>query len=567
MPRTVLLRDVRQTFRLAPAEATTWPAVRAGLAVLLPLLVLLATDRLDLMAGSLFGSFVTLHGRDEPYPRRARTLACVGLGLVASVAIGGLVSAAIADPVWREAVSAVALAAVAAAATAASNAVRLGPPGGLIFSFAVGACAHLPLTWPAFGQLVAVSLGSAVLGWSLCLSGALVDPFAPLRRAAGRTARQVAAHVDNGDERGWQSAAVAVRDAWHALSDSTRAQRSHPTFARLTRAVAACEAALTVPAPNPEVAQRLRELGRSPGRRGDTGPVGAGIVGTSGTGDTAAVDAAGTRASAARLPRRRVLRGAAAAVRGGRHHEWGWVLASGARVGVASLLAAGLANLLGTGHAYWAAVSAVAVLQVTSAARSLPRLLQRSTGTVLGVLIGACVLHLDPAAWVGVVLVAAFQWAAEMVVLRNYWMGVLFATPVALLAGTLPLPQAADGVAASRLLATVLGALVAIVVARALPNRTAAAARFERALHRLRRLLEDPAPDLGRITVALAELRDAHEALTGESARTREHEELLSSALRQASRRLDPGLAERHLPQPPRSGGTAEAGNRRVRPA
>src|SRR5690625_3666036 len=129
------------------------------------------------MAGSLFGSFVTLYGRDEPYPRRARTLACVGLGLVAAVTAGGLVSTAIAEPAWREAVSAAVLAVVAAAATAARHAVRLGPPGGLIFAFAVGSCAHLPLTWPVLAQLVAVSLGSAALGWLFCLSGALVDTF------------------------------------------------------------------------------------------------------------------------------------------------------------------------------------------------------------------------------------------------------------------------------------------------------------------------------------------------------------------------------------------------------
>ena len=470
-----------------------------------------------------------------PYLRRARTVACAGRGRLAAVAAGGLISTAIADPAWREAVSAVVLAAVAAVATAASNAVRLGPPGGLIFAFAVGSCAHLPLTWPALAQLIAVSLGSAALGWLFCLSGALVDVFAPPRRAVGKAIRQVAAHADSGGEHGWQSAAAAVRDAWHALSDSTRAQREHPTHARLTHAVATCEAALTAPTPDAGLARRLRELDRSLHLR---------------TADPAQPAEADTRTSTTRPPRHHVLRSAAAAVRGGRHHERGWVLAAGARVGVAALVAAGLADLLGIGHAYWAAVSAVAVLQVTSAARSLPRLLQRSTGTVLGVLIGALVLHLDPAAWVGVVLVAAFQWAAEMVVIRNYWIAVIFATPVALLASTLPLPQAQDGVAMSRLLATVLGAGVALVVARALPNRTAAVARFERALHRVRQLLEDPAPDLGRLTIAVAELRDAHEALTGESTRTGEHDELLSSTLRRASRRLDPGFAERHAPHP-----------------
>src|SRR5699024_8548430 len=130
---------------------------RAGLSILLPLLCLLWFDRLDLMAGALFGGFVSLYGRGEPYPRRARTLAVVGIGLVAAVAAGGTVSAAITDPTARELVAALVLTAFATTATAASTATKLGPPGGLIFAFAVGACAHLPLTWASLGQLTLVA--------------------------------------------------------------------------------------------------------------------------------------------------------------------------------------------------------------------------------------------------------------------------------------------------------------------------------------------------------------------------------------------------------------------------
>lgn len=507
-----------------------WPACRAGLSILLPLLLLLWLDRLDLMAGALFGGFVSLYGRGEPYLRRARTLAAIGAGLIAAVAAGGMVSAAVAAPGWREITASLVLAVFASVSTVASNATKLGPPGGLIFAFAVGACAHLPMTWGALSELVTIATASAVLGWLLSLAGALVDTFAPQRRAVGRATRRAAEYLERGDQLSWQPAATAVRDAWHSLALTTRKRQTWPTYTRLADAISTCEAALASPTPDQAGANSLRALGRSLRRASS---------------EQQAAERAGHARDAPREPtvlptkRSHALRGTVAATVRGRYHEWGWVLAGGARVAVASLLATAAANLLGIGHAYWAAVSAVAVLQINAASRSLPRLLQRSAGTIIGVILGAVVLYLEPAAWVGVLAVAGFQWAAEMTVLRNYALGVSFATPVALLASTLPMPNVEDNVAVSRLLATLLGAAVAIVIVRLVPNRAASLARFDRALGRVHELSNHTEIHLGRIAAALAELRESYDALAGETSNTAERAALLAEAARQAYRQVD----------------------------
>ena len=186
--------------------------------------------------------------------------------------------------------------------------------------------------------------------------------------------------------------------------------------------------------------------------------------------------------------------------------------------------AAGLAAAaVGLGYSYWASVSAVAVLAAMNLSGATHRAVQRGIGSAVGVLIGAAVLLLDPGPAAAVVIVIVCSGLAELTVARNYALGVLFATPVALLLAALAQPLPPLDLARDRLLDTAVGAVVAVAVALLLPNRGLA--------HALQAALDDAEAALdvastagqdGRFTAArtlaarLSALRTTYDAAAGE---------------------------------------------------
>jgi uncharacterized membrane protein YccC len=85
--------------------------------------------------------------------------------------------------------------------------------------------------------------------------------------------------------------------------------------------------------------------------------------------------------------------------------------------------------------------------------------------------IGVAVLVLRPGPAAAVVVEIVCCGFAELTVARNYALGVLFATPVALLLAALAQPVPPLDLARDRLLDTAVGAVVAVAVALLLPNR------------------------------------------------------------------------------------------------
>lgn len=145
-----------------------------------------------------------------------------------------------------------------------------------------------------------------------------------------------------------------------------------------------------------------------------------------------------------------------------------------ARVAVAVLLAGvagAAATASGIGHPYWAMVAAVAPLSAPRLRAQVTRGTQRAVGTTLGV--GAAFvllsLHLPPLA--AVLLAAALQGLAELLVVRNYAAALVFITPLALLMGQLAAPLPVGDLVVDRLVETLLGTLVGMGVAAATRER------------------------------------------------------------------------------------------------
>ena len=132
---------------------------------------------------------------------------------------------------------------------------------------------------------------------------------------------------------------------------------------------------------------------------------------------------------------------------------------------IAGPLAAGsLATALGIGHSYWAAVSATVPLVGSTLAVNAARAFLRVAGTLIGIGIAAIVLAVEPAAWILVLLVAVFQVITELFVARNYGIAVTAITPMAMILVQLGAPQPLNQLLRDRVIETILGVAVSLVV-------------------------------------------------------------------------------------------------------
>ncbi|MCK2219473.1 FUSC family protein [Actinomadura sp. ATCC 31491] len=204
----------------------------------------------------------------------------------------------------------------------------------------------------------------------------------------------------------------------------------------------------------------------------------------------------------------------------------------------AGAAAAGWASTaLGVGRPYWAVVTAAAVFAANTT-MSWSRAVQRTVGNLLGV---ALFTLLAPVAGLGAVAlvaaVLALQFVTEAAITRNYWLGSVFVTPMAILmtefAGTRPVPV----LVADRWLDSCLGAAAGLAACVLLRDRRAAG-RVHDGLRRLERLVAEPRPAADRLRGALVELREAADLAAGEWRGAPLPEERIAAAERAGHRRL-----------------------------
>ncbi|WP_417366942.1 FUSC family protein [Glutamicibacter arilaitensis] len=133
------------------------------------------------------------------------------------------------------------------------------------------------------------------------------------------------------------------------------------------------------------------------------------------------------------------------------------------RMGSGVLLAGIVAYLVGDGHWYWASLGAIAAVTGADAYARVARGLQRCVGTCIGVALTAVVFAFDSPVWVILAAALASQFIIELVILRNYAVGMVFMTVTALLMVHMVSPEPASSLLIDRISMTVLGAGVGAV--------------------------------------------------------------------------------------------------------
>ncbi|MGN5635003.1 FUSC family protein [Streptomyces sp. AC154] len=507
--------------RLArPSDIWLKPASSVVVATAIPNLVLFSIDRLDLVMYTMAGSLCALYGHNLPYARRARSIVGVVLGMLAGLAVS-LVTASLTD---STAVLIAVGALLAAGQKLLCDATRIGPPGPLIFTFVSSASLFAPQHLGQIPGHLALTLGAGAVSWLVTVAGpALIRREGPERLATARALDAAAAHAADPGHHTRRAAVAAVHGAWQTL---LAAGRPTPARRALERLVVHAETALAAgqPAADGGVSEAadpalLRDWAARTRARGPV-PTPPAAPGTAAELFGIEAERTALRPAEPREARRALLR---------RLGPGSPLLPIAARALIGCALAGYLSAAVGVGRPYWAIVTAASLYQA-NVTLSWNRALQRTLGNLVGVLVFAAVLPVTrtgPLALIGFCLF--FSFAAEALITRNYWLGSVAVTPMALLVLEYAGSHPAGELIGDRVLDTVIGAAAGILTAMLVTNRRAAgrvaaalaAAELARA-HAVRTLAapgSSPAAlEAARrgLTGCLVELRDADDTAAGE---------------------------------------------------
>ncbi|MGV9342475.1 FUSC family protein [Streptomyces sp. NPDC003688] len=489
----------RGSFAMAKVSGALPFALRAALTMALPTLPLVLLGHPRLAFFPALGAFTITFERSLPMSRRRRLWMLALVGAVMTVAVGlGSLLAVWAGPSgpWFQGVAAVAgMAAVAGLAKFGCDYAGLRGLGAvlILLSFAVTA-EGTPGLGDVLPHTALAALGAAV-AWLVCLPNSLqpqrlqrlaladaLNAFARALDAAGPVETARARH---------QAVAAALR-AYHALNESGGGepdQSAKPVYsADFVWSLLTDDTRHSTE--DAEVARQLREQARVlADRRWHTLlPLPEELLDGSPrprSGDAVTADEAGAAtlppvpprpaapASPAARPADRRTR--VETKRGGpARRRAAALMPTAVRTAVGTAVAGGLALFLGVGHSYWAAISAAAVLHSVNVWSTVQRSVQRTIGTAIGLLITSAVLVMHPGSLAIICLIIVFEFLLEYVVARNYGLGVVFLTPLALLLSELSSPVSAERLLHDRVIGSVIGISVGLVCALLLVHGRAA---------------------------------------------------------------------------------------------
>lgn len=391
-----------QLFTAFNTSARRWPgALRAALAIIIPGGIAVATGHPDAVLLISAGAFSVIYGEGHPYRTRRRVILTAGGLLTLAATAGSLVG------VHGLALSAVFTVVLATTGAFVQNALRLPPPGSFFIVMVAGGSTMLRGVSP--WEVAAWSLAGVLVSYVLGMLPRFRDPHGPETRAVAALEKAADAFVNSDSDflARHHQAQSAISTAWQALADAgvIRGGRiRRPAQAELVhRALAAQQ---RIVAHHKQVGGNSDELSDSP----------------------TYVDPDRTTIPHTKPTMRyRFYRAAV-----GNSHA----VVTAEKIALGGLATAFIGMALGLNRPDWGAVSVLLLLQwgpdrVPGTIRGVQRML----GSVLGVCVFALIASFSPHGW-GLVLALAFcQFCAEILVVKNYALCVIFSTPLALLMG------------------------------------------------------------------------------------------------------------------------------------
>ncbi|MBS7819330.1 FUSC family protein [Wohlfahrtiimonas chitiniclastica] len=457
-------------------------AIGAGIAMTLPIFIGLWLNLLPygLMAG--LGGFTYLYAFRLPYAHLSKRLLFVGATIVLSSLLGSLTAP------YPIAV-AVVMGAIAAVTLFIFNALKFIGPSAIFFVLIFALTADMPHVDLAGALMRAglVSLG-AMLSWLIAMSGFLIHPHRPEIQSLQKAYQQLIQLTDKAGTDAFHGekykAMAAFKEAHETLMAGRLPWSPSETYRRLLHlAVAGNEYLIELsireeqsssPMPKEardyltEILRNLKSLKHAsalPKPPADLPLVDNFIAMHDAL--TAPIATLPALTADDQVSIRMILAQAL--------DRNSLVFLTAVRFGIITTIASLIAHGFDFTRSYWIPLSCVAVMSGASMVATLHRALQRSLGTMIGIIIASLILYFEPTGYPIALFILLFTIMTELCIVKNYGLAVIFITPNALLlAETI---SAGDfsfvHFASARILDVTIGSIIGIIGVMIMGKRSA----------------------------------------------------------------------------------------------
>lgn len=476
MPPPPRTSGLLASFQIRHQAPLPWrKAIGAPIATAIAVLIGLGFGHFVWGVWAFFGAFTSLYVSPAPYQKRGVVLLFVGLGLVASLAVGSLSSVS-----WW--IMAIGLGVVAGGSAFFTGAFEVPPPASLIFILIACIGAALPVDPAATPLRVGMALLGALVAWIVGMIGWPFHPHKPETEVVQKAYTFLgtyAGHLGDRsklDDQG--QATIAVKQAENTVLEAKLPWTHDPAgFRLLTLAHQAQEILRSLialstedphPLPKPWV-ETLQQIAKNvkghahvtlPQKGLGSGPAWSRFHREM-TRTVSLLNHAHRRpARVPAIPMPRPGTRIKSAFSGTS------VVGAGAmRLGIAVAAATVLSRALGAPHPYWAPLTCGSILQGTSIINMTQRSVQRILGTLVGVFLGLALVALHPDHLMTLGLMMALQFLLLIMVVRNYGISVVFITALALIVIDGEIHPAVTPLVQARIFETLIGAAVGVAAA------------------------------------------------------------------------------------------------------
>lgn len=436
---------IRQALTVNKIPFPWLKAFRAGLAASVPILIglLLGNFQYGLIAG--LGGFSYLYVFNIPYAQLAKKLFGVIFGMTLVTALGTLAAP-------YPLASSIIMGIIGATAIFIFGALRISGPSAIFFILVYAMTTGMPIDPDsAFLRAGLVFLGG-VLSFIIAMSSWFFNPHGPETAVVKRVYMQLAELIDSVGTEKFNTVRNNVRTMmkesdetlaagylpWHNTDQFNRLfilnDHAHSIFVYILENFAGQKSMLP-----PELGKSIRVLANSLDRKSKTEPLK--ILQPKDMDEhtrmlfTKVYDAdAVMNEPVAKINRvvnidkpslKDILLGA--------FDKNSIVFISAVRFGIILTFAAIIAYQFGFNRSYWVPLSCAAVMSGATIVATFHRAIQRSLGTILGILIAGVVLATQPSGMMVAVFVLILTFITELFIVKNYGLAALFFTPSALI--------------------------------------------------------------------------------------------------------------------------------------
>lgn len=470
-----LVQTIEQAFQLKRNPLPWGKAIGAGICSGTPVLIGLALGNIKygMLAG--IGSFTYLYVSNIPYTQRAKRLFFVMLGLSLSVGLGTLVAP-------HPLASAFVVGMIGAVVSFIFGAFKIQGPSSIFFVMGFSLATGMPLDPAAAPVRAGLVLLGGALGWAIAMIGWLRNPHGPETTALRQVYRELAGFIDSvGTNRSHEKRQKLVSVLKSADETLSVGQVSWQRSGQYQRLLLLNDKANTIfldilerldgqagKLP-PHLGRTVRAIADSlDGKNGHPLPIDFQREPSAG-GERLEAD---VREAAALVSEpitvmereEHVARPSFRMVMGGAFDKNSIVFLNSIRFGLILAVAAIFAYSFELNRSYWVTLSCAAVMAGSTLIATFHRAIQRTIGTVVGIMVATIILSAQPQGWIIAVLIMALTALTELSIVLNYGLAAFFITPNALLlAESMAQQKSLSFFASARIVDVLMGCAIGLI--------------------------------------------------------------------------------------------------------